>query len=236
METTKENAFTAGKTAVVKSAQKGGAKESANDVSNVCSIEMAVYNRLAQNLENGDFELKSVTDSVSVAFLNSLTDSEISDYIRKLATANKNVLADNIAVISPLWLSAIDKVDGYTIEERENAKKRFARAEKETENFTITFEDEKSDKTTISYPSGYTFARPTTPTLCGFRVALSSLKIKDSENSRIQSARRAELVETARAFLLNSVGIPAVALDVMLPADVLKMAGKLDKRFDTPAE
>lgn len=236
METTKENAFTAGKNAVVKSAPKGGAKESANDVSNVCSIEMAVYNRLAKNLENGEFELKSVTDSVSVAFLNSLTDSEISDYIRKLATANKNVLADNISVISPLWLSAIEKVDGYTREERESAKKRFARAEKETENFTITFEDEKSDKTTISYPSGYTFARPTTPTLCGFRVSLSSLKIKDSENSRIQSARRAELVETARAFLLNSVGIPAVALDVMLPADVLKMAGKLDKRFDTPAE
>ena len=145
-------------------------------------------------------------------------------------------MAENVAVISPLWLSAIDSVDGYTNEERENAKKRFSKAEKETENFSITYQAERDERTTIAYPSGYTFARVSTPTLNGFRVCLSSLSIKESENTRIQSARRAELVETARAFLLNSVGIPAVALQVMLPADILKMAGKLDKQFDVTAD
>lgn len=236
MKTTKENAFASGQTAVVKSAKKGGTKENASDAPNVCSIEMAVYNRLAKMQENGDLVLSSVTDSVSVALLASMSNEKMMAYVRNLQERNKNVLTDNINIISPLWLSAIDKVDGYTIQERENAKKRFTKAEKETDNFTITYQEKADDKTTISYPSGYTFARPSTPTLCGFRVSLSSLSIKESEKTRIQSARRAELVDTARAFLLNSVGIPAVALDVMLPADLLKMAGKLDKRFEATTD
>ena len=236
MKTTKENAFASAKEPVTTSGKKGGLKNSASDVSSAISIEMAVYNYLARKQEKKEFVLNSVTDSVNVDFLNSKTDAEIIDYIRGIARANKNVLTDNINIISPLWLSAIDSVDGYTIKERENAKKRFEKAGKETDNFAITYQEKADERTTINYPSGQLFARFSTPTLCGFRVSLLSLSTKESELSRIQSARRAELVDTARAFLLNSVGIPAVALDVMLPADVLKMAGKLDKRFEATTD
>lgn len=208
-----------------RSAKKGGSKESANNVATISTPESYIYNQL-QNVE-----LQSKVNSVSLSDLTKAVNDgfSISQLVEKIEKENETISENNK---KRLFAAAVKALKSYTfasVEEKLLFVQNLNKAKRITKGFSITYQNERDDRTNNIYKDGAFFSRPTVFTAAGLRTCFNSIEYtkKTIEDIRAKQAK-VKAVSTAKEYLIAN-GMPAVMLAALQDGQILSMFEKLTK-------
>lgn len=208
-----------------RSAKKSGSKENANNVATISTPESYIYTQL-QNVE-----LQSKVNSVSLSDLAKAVNDgfSISQMVEKIEKENETISENNK---KSLFVAAVKALKSYTfasVEEKRLFVQNLNKAKRITKGFSITYQNERDERTNNTYNDGAFFSRPTVFSAAGLRTCYNSIEYtkKTIEDVRAKQAKQ-KAVETAKAYLIEN-GMPAVMLSALQDGQILSMYEKLTK-------
>lgn len=238
MKTTKENALNPNldvlamenenliqDNTTTRSAKKGGSKESANNVATISTPESYIYTQLQKVV------LQSKVNSISLADLAKAVNDgfSISQLVEKIEKDNETISENNK---KRLFAAAIDAIKSYTFASKEEKRlfvQNLNKAKRITKGFSITYQNERDERSNSTYNEGAFFSRPTVFTAAGLRICFNSIEYtkKTIEDVMAKKAKQ-KAVETAKEYLIAN-GMPAVMLTALQDGQILSMFEKLTK-------
>ena len=238
MKTTKENALTPNldvlamenenqvqDSTTTRSAKKGGSKESANNLVTVETIEGFIYKELQK------VELQNKVKSVSLSDLAKAANDgfSISQMVEKIEKENETISENNKKSLFAAAAKALKSYTFASVEEKRLFVQNLNKAKRITKGFSITYQNERDDRTKNIYKDGAFFSRPTVFTAAGLRTCYNSIEYtkKTIEDVRAKQAK-ANAVKTAKEYLIAN-GMPAVMLTALQDGQILSMYEKLTK-------
>lgn len=181
---------------------------------------VTILDRLYNHLQG--CELCEVQSSINLsAFDACKNNAEVVEVVNKVRNGNAAKVEQNRNTLLSAASAFLSSLPADT--EGNLFRETWSKRANNTDNFRLTFQREKDERTVTTFEDGVYYARLTSWTAAGLRTSFNSCEIA---RTAPESAKKRAMASAASKFLLGA-GVPALVLDNMTDGEKINLARKM---------